>query len=251
MSQRLDFAIRAAYEAGRLTLEAFLRTQSPDIKPDGSLVTAADHEAEIALRALIAEDFPGEAILGEEQGMEEEHRDRWVIDPIDGTKSFVAGVPLYAVLLSYEADCETQVGVCYLPALDQMIYAERGKGAFCNGKHIEPVHEREAPHRVLCSGSMSTFIDQGRLDALIELSAGFGTHRTWCDAYGHMLVAMGRAEAMVDPRVSPWDVSATSLIVTEAGAKFSTFDGTKVKGEDALACAPHVYESVLNAFNKG
>lgn len=250
MSPRLDFAIRAAYEAGRLTLEAFLRTQSPDIKPDGSLVTAADHSAEAAMRALIAEEFPGEAILGEEQGMLKEHPDRWVIDPIDGTKSFVAGVPLYAVLLSYEKEGETQIGVCYLPALDQMIYAERSKGAFCNGKQISTVQKRDVPHRVLCSGSMSTFIDQGRLDPLIEISAGFGTHRTWCDAYGHMLIALGRAEAMVDPRVSPWDVSATSLIVTEAGGRFSTFDGSAVKGEDALACAPHVYESVFDAFNK-
>lgn len=250
MSPRLEFAIRAAHEAGRLTLEAFLRTQNPDVKPDGSLVTEADHEAERTLRSLIEQEFPGEAILGEEQGQEAEAATKWVIDPIDGTKSFVAGVPLYAVLLSYEVEAETEIGVCYLPALDQMIYAERGKGAFCNGRRIAAAGERDVAQRVLCSGSMSTFIDQGRLDALIEVSKQFGTHRTWCDAYGHVLVAMGRAEAMLDPRVSPWDVSATSLIVTEAGARFSTFDGRQTIGNDAIAAAPHVYEGLILAFGK-
>src|SRR5688500_4641563 len=133
MSPRLAFAIDAAYRAGRATLAHFNTGTRVDRKADRSPVTAADLLAEEMIRAGIARHFPGDQILGAEGGGPA-RGDRWVIDPIDGTKSFVAGVPLYATLVSFEQEGGPVAGVCYFPALDEMLYAERGAGAFWNGR---------------------------------------------------------------------------------------------------------------------
>src|SRR5579862_7332397 len=134
MSPRLAFAIDAATKAGRSTLAHFQTGVGFDRKSDASPVTIADRMAERMIREAIAREFPGDQILGEEEGGDTEVADRWVLDPIDGTKSFVAGVPLYATLVSYEKGFVPQLGVVFLPALNELIYAERGGGALWNGK---------------------------------------------------------------------------------------------------------------------
>jgi len=211
-------------------------------------VTEADRSAEQILRRLVLSAYPGEGLFGEEEGKEGDQDRRWVIDPIDGTKSFVSGVPLYATLLSYEANGRAEVGVAYFPALDLMVYSERGSGAFANGRRIEASQKSLISDSVLCSGSVRTFEAQGRLDAYLRLGRECLAMRTWCDAYGHALVAMGHVEAMIDPIVQPYDISAMSVIVEEAGARFTGFDGGQDPIDEAISAGPGVHAAIIGAF---
>lgn len=228
MSPRLAFAVETAWLAGRSTLSLFQTGAAVEIKQDQTPVTAADRQAEEIIRRQIQARFPGEAVLGEEQGLSGEGDDRWVIDPIDGTKSFVAGVPLYATLLSYELEGQPVLGVACFPALDLVVYAEAGEGAFANGRPIRVSKKQNVAGSVLCHAGLKGMAAHGLLDGMAALSAAAMATRTWCDAYGHALVAMGQAEAMVDPVVSRWDISALLPIIHEAGGECSTAQGLPV-----------------------
>ncbi len=248
MSPRLAFALDAATRAGRLTLAQFQSGVEVEPKEDGTPVTAADRAAERLIRQMIGAAYPGESIVGEEEGGSLESADRWVIDPIDGTKSFIAGVPLYGTLLSFERDRVAEVGVCYLPALDELVFAERGEGARWNGRPCRVSQTSELVHATLCCGGHASMRRYGRLGPFLELSERCRATRTWSDAYGHALVATGRVEAMVDPVVRPWDISAMSLIVREAGGKFTDFSGGGDPTTDALASNGLLHETLLEAF---
>lgn len=225
MSPRLAFAIDAVHRAGRSTLGLFQAGVGVDLKADRTPVTDADRNAEQLVRDMLAEAFPEDAILGEEQGGELHRPNRWIIDPIDGTKSFVSGVPLYATLLSYEENGQPIVGACYFPALHELLYAEVGGGTFWNGRPVH-VSDKNITGGVVCCGGHKSMDQYGRSDGINALAKDAMATRTWSDAYGHALVATGRAEAMLDPVVSRWDVSAMILIVREAGGRCSTFAGT-------------------------
>lgn len=248
MSPRLAIAIRAAHRAGRLTLKYFQTGAAVDIKSDDTPVTAADREAEQLIRSELATSYPGETVLGEEQGLSGAGDDRWVIDPIDGTKSFIAGVPLYATLLSYERAGEPEIGVCYFPALDEMLYAEKGGGTFWNGRPAQVTGRMHAGGSTVVCGSILRLSVQGRLDKLLKLAERAIAVRTWCDAYGHALVATGRADVMVDPVVSRWDISAVSLIVREAGGVFTDFQGNENLAEEALSGTPGIHRQFLHGL---
>lgn len=225
MSPRLQFAIQAAYEAGRATLSEFGKRAGVERKLDDTPVTQADRRAERMLREAIAQAYPGEAILGEEEGASGSGSHRWVIDPIDGTKSFIAGVPLYATLLSLEVDGRAMLGVCYFPALDEMAYAERGEGAYLNGRRCQVSSVGSVDEAIICCGSPNAFARTGRAEPWLRIAQRAVATRTWGDAYGHVCVACGRVEAMIDPAVAPWDVSAVRLIVEEAGGRCTDLDG--------------------------
>ncbi len=244
----MEFALDAAFQAGRSTLALFQTGPKVDTKVDRSPVTQADLDAETILRTAIEAAFPGEAILGEEQGLSGEGSSRWIIDPIDGTKSFIAGVPLYATLLSFEIDEIPQLGVCYFPALDEMLYAERGTGAFFNGRPCFVSAEQSLSHSVICIGSLCSLDRHGKLAGALRLSGQALATRSWSDAYGHALVATGRAAAMIDPVVSRWDLSAMSIIVEEAGGVFSDFSGRKGIFEEAVSASAALHATILEAF---
>ncbi|MHB8636955.1 MAG: inositol monophosphatase family protein [Fimbriimonadaceae bacterium] len=248
MSPRLAFAIDAAYRAGRSTLTHFQTGVAVEIKSDATPVTVADREAERLIRQAIADTYPREAILGEEEGASGQSDDRWVVDPIDGTKSFVAGVPLYATLLAYEQAGAPVVGVCYFPALGEMLYAEAGHGAYLNGR---PIHTRTNPNEagaILCCGGISRLQERGQLPALLKLAEKALALRTWCDAYGHALVASGRADAMIDPVLSRWDISAVDVIVREAGGKFTDFAGNPNPQAEAISSNGPLHNRLIEAF---
>ncbi|MBS1716949.1 MAG: histidinol phosphate phosphatase [Armatimonadetes bacterium] len=246
MSPRLSFAADAIFQAGRLTLGYFGRV-GYDLKSDNTPVTIADREAEALLRKLISQSFPGEAILGEEEGLSGVGDDRWVIDPIDGTKSFVAGVPLYGCLLSYERDGEPVIGAAYFPALEEILLAEKGAGCTFNGRACR-VSTKSLQDSLVVSGSLKTFHTRGCLDGLMKLSEKAMALRTWCDAYGHALVATGRATAMLDPIVSRWDISAVSLIVREAGGKVTDFAGNDVLGQELISSNGVFHDELVEAM---
>ncbi len=221
----LAFAIELAEDAGASTLAWFQSaTLAVERKGDGSPVTAADLAAEALVRERLAATHPGDGIIGEEDDdVDGSTGRRWVVDPIDGTKAFTKGVPLYATLIALIDDHGPAVGVIHLPALGETIAAGRGLGCTFNG----------APCRV--SG-------HDTLDGAYATTSGFGywpsatlrrvldsdvVFRTWGDAYGYALVATGRAEAMIDPLANPWDIAPMAVIIPEAGGRFSNFDGVE------------------------
>jgi histidinol phosphatase-like enzyme (inositol monophosphatase family) len=248
MSPRLAFAIDAAYKAGRSTLALFQTGTTVQTKEDATPVTLADQQAERLIRELIAVQYPGEAIYGEEEGGAANALDRWVIDPIDGTKSFISGVPLYSTLLSYEVDGETEVGVIYFPALDEMLYAERGKGAFFNGRPCHVTDRKCLTGSVICCGGHRSMVKADRWRPFEKIIAQALATRTWSDAYGHALVASGRVDAMIDPIVAHYDISAASLIVREAGGQFTDFSGNDKLALEAISSNGLVHEQILELY---
>lgn len=248
MDDRLAFALNAAYQAGRSTLGIFNNSAEVLIKGDDSPVTVADTNAERSIREAISQTYPQESILGEEEGATGSSLTRWVIDPIDGTKSFVAGVPLYATLLSFEVEGVPEIGIAYLPALNEMYYAQRGKGAYMNGRPISVSKSPNLNGGTLLCGGHKTLMEQKRMEGFLELVPRTRVTRTWGDAFGHIMVASGRAEAMLDPKVNRWDISAVSLIVTEAGGSWSTFSGDHQLAEEAVSSNGHVHDEVLAPF---
>jgi histidinol-phosphatase len=244
------FAIDAARAAGRITLETFGSALGFDTKPDGSPVTDADRRAEELLRGRIAEQCPRDGILGEEFGTADGDSGRaWTVDPIDGTASFIHGVPLYGVLIGLLDGDEAVLGVIHFPALDETVAAARGGGCgwWQRGVDRSPARVRptDALHRalVLCT-DFTRLESPGR--ALERLARGAGRLRTWGDCYGHALVATGRAEAMIDPRMSPWDSAPLLPVVEEAGGRFTTLAGERrAVGGSALSTNGALHGALL------
>ena len=254
MSPRLVQALEIATIAGRSTLSLFQNQPEVEIKSDETPVTIADKHAEEIARREIEKRFPGEAILGEEQGMSGAGDDCWVIDPIDGTKSFIAGVPLYSTLLSYEQAGQPILGVVYFPALDELFYAELGGGAFCNGRQLHCQDVAGFKNSIICCGSHSGMKKNGYQEGLDRIAVEAMATRTWCDAYGHMLVAAGRVAAMLDPTVARWDISSVIPIVREAGGVAMSFSGGDPLAEsestkyNLISTAPGLRDALLETF---
>ena len=221
----LAFAIELATEAGSTTLEWFQdRTLAVEHKGDGSPVTAADLAAEAHVRSRLAERYPDDGVVGEEHAdTEGTSGRRWVVDPIDGTKAFTKGVPLYSTLIAMIDEHGPAIGVIHLPALGETVAAGRGLGATFNGTPC-----RVSDHPTL-DGAYATTSGFGYWppDALQRVLDSDLFFRTWGDAYGYALVATGRAEAMIDPLANPWDVAPMAVIIPEAGGRFSNYDGVE------------------------
>jgi histidinol phosphatase-like enzyme (inositol monophosphatase family) len=222
----LDFAQELAWQAGKITLAYFGTGVLPDFKADQTPVTIADRESEQRMRSMIEARFPAHAILGEEYGETNAGASyRWILDPIDGTKSFVQGVPLYGVLVGLEREGEPVVGVCYLPALNEMVAAAQGMGCTLNGRRVHVSNVSRLEDAVLLSSDAESFAEHGRDAVYNQLRANAKFTRTWGDCYGHVLVATGRAEIMLDPVMNVWDCAALLPIMHEAGGTFTDWNG--------------------------
>ena len=243
----LDFATDAAWQAGKITLSYFGTGIVPELKSDQTPVTVADRQAENLLRTLIEARFPDHAVLGEEYGESNQGaRYRWILDPIDGTKSFVQGVPLYGVLIGLERDGEPVLGVCYLPALDEMVAAGQGLGCTLNGRRIRVSAVKEMADAVFLTSDVAAFSKRGRQDVYHKLEQATRLSRTWGDCYGHILVAMGRAEMMLDAAMNVWDCAALLPILQEAGGTFTDWEGNAtIHGPDAFSTNGHLFKRVL------
>lgn len=250
---RLQLAIDAAREAGRLTLDYFNRSDlEVERKQDNTPVTVADRQAEEYLRGRIAEAFPDDAIHGEE------HDDRpgvsgfrWILDPIDGTKSFIHGVPLYTTLVAVEHEDQSVLGVIDAPALGESIYAARGRGAWHVVGSASPRRARVSNCPRLAEGlfvtsEVATFDHHGCRDVYDRLQAAAWVTRTWGDAYGYLLVATGRAVAMVDPEMAAWDAGPLLPILEEAGGTFTDWQGrATIHGGCGVATNREVFDEVM------
>lgn len=228
LRELMDSAALLAREAGEITLSYFRRPFVAEQKADGSFVTAADREAERHLRAGIEKLFPDDAILGEEEGEKAGSSGRrWIIDPIDGTFSFVHGVPFYGVLIGLEIGDEPVVGVVNIPALGELAVAGRGLGCYLNGERVSTSSASDLDESLLLATDFGTCREYGFGEAAEELQRRFGARRSWGDCYGHLLVATGRAECMLDPVMNLWDCAALLPIVEEAGGTFTDWHGRR------------------------
>ncbi|HWV57830.1 MAG TPA: histidinol-phosphatase [Longimicrobiales bacterium] len=224
----LDFAVEVAWRAGQVTLAHYQTGVVAETKSDRTPVTVADRASERTARDLIEARFPDDGILGEEFGETRPYaRRRWVLDPIDGTKSFVAGVPFYGVLVGLEIDGEAVVGVTHFPALGETVYAARGEGCWWNGRRARVSTVDRIEDAILVTTDAESMIAQGREAQWDRLRHRCRFTRTWGDCYGHALVATGRAEIMLDPILSPWDAAALLPITEEAGGSFTSWTGER------------------------
>lgn len=240
----LAFAVELAHEAGDHTLRYYGHRVEHTSKGDGSPVTIADREAEELIRKRIAARFPEHGVLGEEGGETNPGaRVRWILDPIDATRSFMRGVPLYGVLVGIEVDGVAAVGVSHFPPLRETVAAGLGVGCTWNGRpcRVSPV-TRLADALVLTTDPQRVAVDAG-WSALQERA---GLVRTWGDCYGHALVATGRAEVMVDPIMHSWDSAPFLPILTEAGGRFTTREGVEtIHGASAVSTNGALHREVL------
>ena len=248
----LDFAVRIAREAGAITQRYFKGCLQLERKADNSLVTVADRETERYLRASIEQAFPDDAILGEEEGEKSGTSGRrWVIDPIDGTYSFVHGVPFYGVLVALEIDAQSVLGVVNLPALDEIVYAARGLGCFWNGELARASSTQALSEALLLATDFGSCEANGFGPAMRALQTKVGARRTWGDCYGHILVATGRADVMLDPVMNIWDCAALLPIIEEAGGTFTDWQGRKtIHGGNAISTNGLLFEEVMKTVRE-
>lgn len=246
--------LRVAREAARAASEVALKIQltgfDTESKSDESPVTVADRECEQTILRIISEAFPEDGYLGEEgadSGVPKNGR-RWIIDPIDGTRDFVRHVPLWSHLIGLEVDGEVVVGVCLMPLLGDMYFAAKGLGAYRNDTRIRCSHKSELNESLLCANQLGGWAAHRLGGDLLEWAAKFWGVRSLGGCLDAMLVASGRAEVWIEPKLQPWDMAGPRIILEEAGAKFWNLDGkASIYTKDVVAFSPEL-EPHIRAF---
>ncbi len=249
----LEFAVETAWIAGQLTLEFFRLGVDPELKSDMTPVTEADRGAEELIRSRIAEAFPGDLVVGEEFGAgggesasEAASKRHWYVDPIDGTRSFVRGVPLYGILIGLEVDGRVEVGVAHFPGIGETVAAASGHGCTLNGEPVQVCSTGNLSEGYVSFGDPGLFVDPRHRQAWQRMMDGTAYRVGWSDAYGHALVATGRLELMVDPKMSAWDCGPFPVILREAGGYFGDWDGNEtIHGDRAFSTTRRLLPEVL------
>ncbi|HLL56030.1 MAG TPA: histidinol-phosphatase [Myxococcaceae bacterium] len=214
--------------AGDIALGHFKQGVAVETKRDGSPVTIADRASETAARAWISARFPQDGILGEEFGLERpEAKRRWIMDPIDGTKTFIRGVPLWGTLVGVAEGEELLAGAAYFPAVGELLAAAPGQGCWWNGTRCSVSKVSELAKATVLITDDRFAANPDRWPGWRKVSEGAAISRTWGDCYGYLLVATGRAEVMADELMSPWDAAALLPIIQEAGGVFTDWKGAK------------------------
>lgn len=244
---RYEVAVEAARRAGQLALRYFDGSFTVEWKSDLSPVTVADREAEQLLRNTLQNAFPNDGFLGEEFGDTPGSSGfRWIIDPIDGTRSFVRGIPLWATLLGLEYKDEQIAGVADVPALGHTYRALRGDGAYRNDRRIHVSEVGDLSQALLFYSSLSWFIKAGRQETFLNLIRRTERSRGFGDFYGFVLVAEGAGELMVEYGVHAWDVAALKPLVEEAGGRFSDWSGgTSIHRPDVIVSNGKLHDAAL------
>lgn len=233
----LEAVTEVARVAGDVAMRFFRTGVDVETKGDGSPVTVADKTAEHEARAWIAARFPGDAVLGEEYGFSGDARQRrWLIDPIDGTKTFVRGVPLWGAMIAVAQDDLVIAGAIYCPAVGDLVSAAIGCGSWWNGSRCQVSAVTSLADATILTTDARFPYNPARADRWQSLGGQVAVSRTWGDCYGYVQVATGRAELMVDDRLSPWDAAALIPIIREAGGVYTDWrGGGDVDGGDGVA----------------
>lgn len=243
-------ARKAAVAGGKRALKYFRTDVKVTRKLDRSPVTKADREAEKVIRQILEKTFLGHQLCGEEYGWDRHTLAsfKWWIDPVDGTRQFIRGIPLWGTLVGLEADGEVVAGVIYHPALDLCLWAGKGMGCFANGKRVHVSKIPDLKGGTLSYGGLRLF-KPATARKLMKTSWRCYDDRGYGDCYGHTLVITGQAEAMVDPVVKPYDVAPIKICVEEAGGKFTDLRGVESIYEGtAVSSNGRVHRQVLTAL---
>lgn len=248
MTRDLEFAFALADLADSISRPRFrARDLAVETKPDLSPVTDADRAVERALRERIAAKRPGEPVFAEEEGGVASAPVRWIVDPIDGTKNFSRGIPIWATLIALERDGEIELGVASAPGLGRRWWAHRGGGAFADGERIHVSGVRRLEDAVFSFTRESLFAERG---AALELVRRAWHARTFSDFWQHLLVAEGSVDAAIDPGLNPWDIAAVRVIVEEAGGRSTDFAGTRaLDGGSLVSSNGLLHDEVLAALS--
>lgn len=252
MSTFLDVALEAAKDAETIIANHFDPSGvDSEKKTDGSPVTIADREAEAAIIQRIKSAFPDHSILGEEIGREDHTSGyRWIIDPIDGTKNFTRGIPLFGTLIALMKDGEVIVGVSNMPAIKELMYAEKGQGAYVNGKRITTSSVTDFQDIYLTFGGLSYFEKMGLMGRVLGIRDEIFQLRSFGDVYMYHLLAQGKLEVVMEASIKVYDVAPLKLIIEEAGGRATEIDGTEMNLDIStfLATNGHVHQKIIDYF---
>jgi histidinol phosphatase-like enzyme (inositol monophosphatase family) len=248
-SQEIETARRAATLSAELALRHQKAGITPENKPDDSPVTIADKECEKLIAKLLDEAFPDDGILGEEGSSKpSKNGRRWIIDPIDGTRDFVRGNPLWSVLIALEKDGEVQAGVVHLPLMGNTCWGARGLGSFRNDVRLKVSSIDKPENAVISLNSLNRVKTAPLLTAYL---GSFWAFRCLGGTPDAMMLAAGQMDAWVEPKVAPWDMAAAQVILEEAGAVFFAFNGKRSIYEgNCVACTPGLEPSMREFFSK-
>lgn len=239
-------AIAAARAAGEVAMRYYRGGLEVTIKPDQTPVTQADREAEQAIRRVLGRAFPDHGFLGEEFGEEGPRDRRWIIDPIDGTKNFIRGVPIWAVLIGLEEAGEVTAGVVFNPASGELYWARRGDGAWAGDDRLRVSACRTLKDAFLLHSDLHLLREAGYWDPFVRMLDACGRTRGFGDYYGYGLVAAGKAEIYLETDLKPWDVAPVKILVEEAGGRLTDFAGAStIYNGSVLATNGHLHDRVL------
>jgi len=251
MNPNLNFALELADLADKLTMERFRADDLiVETKPDMTPVTEADRAVERALRHRIAEEYPTHVVVGEEFGAAADNgAPRWILDPIDGTKNYVRGIPVFATLIALECDGEGQLGVVSAPALGRRWWAARGLGAYADGRRMRVSRVGGLGDAQLCHSTLGEWEQRGLGGRFLDLLHSCWRERGFGDFWSYMLVAEGAAEIAAEPSVAHWDVAPIQVIVEEAGGRFTDLNGNpRADAGSAVASNGLLHNQVLAAL---
>jgi histidinol-phosphatase len=247
--QELAFAHELADQAADIGLEVFARDFEVRQKEDRSPVTEGDTRIEAMIREALARRFPGDAILGEEGGLDGSGARMWIIDPIDGTRNFAARIPIWATLIAFSADGLTTVGLASAPALGERYAATRGRGATMNERSIHVSGVSTVAGALVSIADMGAWLGRPDRDAFLSLCDDADRVRGFGDFWGHMLVARGAADAMMETSLRTWDFAALEVILEEAGGRITQVDGSPLADRlSVMSANPPLHEEIVARF---
>jgi histidinol-phosphatase len=247
--EELAFAHELADRAAEIGIEVFHREFEVHRKADDSPVTEADTRIEAMLRDAIAGRYPGDAILGEEEGAQGSGDRVWIVDPIDGTKNFARHVPIWATLIALSVEGGTRVGLASAPTLGERYAAARGGGATMNGRAIHVSQTKDLSEALVAIAGVGTWLERPDRDAFLTLCEEADRVRGFGDFWGHCLVARGAGDAMMETSLRTWDYAALEVILEEAGGRISQVDGSPLAdGKSVLSANPNLHPQITARF---
>jgi histidinol-phosphatase len=252
MSEFLDVALHAVKEAEKIIMGYYHGDLQVETKTDASPVTIADKEAEQKIREIIREAYPSHIVYGEEGAKQIGKDDQftWVVDPIDGTKSFIRQHGLFGTLLALFHKGEIILGVSNMPAIGELMYAEKGMGTFLNNSQVRVSDINDPSQAYMSYGSVKYFTQIGQQQNLLALAEQVKWARGIGDCWSYHLLAQGKIDIVAEGMTKIWDVAALKIIVEEAGGKMTRLDGGSVDFSltNDIASNGHLHAGVLEAF---